>query len=90
VKTPVLRLVPLSVATMRALVAGDLAAASAASGITATPYLADHAWLWNIRLPQVAADPAALGWIARAAVTPRGTWSDWSASTGRPTTAGWW
>jgi RimJ/RimL family protein N-acetyltransferase len=72
VETPVLRLVPLSVATMRALVAGDLAAASAASGITATPYLADHAWLWNIRLPQVAADPAALGWIARAAVTPEG------------------
>ena len=69
-KTPALRLVPLSVATMEALVAGDLAAASASSGIPATPYLADHAWLWNIRLPQVAADPAALDWIARAAVTP--------------------
>jgi len=64
VKTSALRLVPLSVATMEALVAGDLAAASAASGLTATPYLADHAWLWNIRLPQVASDPAALGWIA--------------------------
>ena len=67
--TPALRLVPLSVETMRALVAGDLEAASASSGIPATPYLVDHTWLWNIRLPQVAADPAALDWIARAAVT---------------------
>ena len=67
-----LRLVPLSVATMRALVAGDLAGASATAGITATSYLADHAWLWKVRLPQVAADPAALDWIARAAVTPQG------------------
>ena len=67
-----LRLVPLSVATMRALVAGDLANASATAGITATPYLADHAWLWKVRLPQVAADPAALDWIARAAVTRQG------------------
>jgi ribosomal-protein-alanine N-acetyltransferase len=72
VETPVLRLVPLSVATMQALVSGDLAGASAAAGITATPYLADHAWLWTIRLPQVTADPAALDWIARAAVTPEG------------------
>jgi ribosomal-protein-alanine N-acetyltransferase len=69
VTTPALRLVPLSVETMRALVAGDLEAASASSGIPATPYLVDHTWLWNIRLPQVAADPAALDWIARAAVT---------------------
>jgi RimJ/RimL family protein N-acetyltransferase len=67
-----LRLVPLSVETMRALVAGDLDAASAQTGITATPYLVDHAWLWRIRLPQVAEDPAALDWIARAAVTPSG------------------
>ncbi len=67
-----LRLVPLSVATMQALVAGDLAAASASAGLAATPYLVDHAWLWNIRLPQVAADPASLDWIARAAVDPTG------------------
>jgi ribosomal-protein-alanine N-acetyltransferase len=72
VETSALRLVPLSVATMEALVAGDLAAASVASGLTATAYLTDHAWLWNIRLPQVASDPTALDWIARAAVTPEG------------------
>jgi RimJ/RimL family protein N-acetyltransferase len=67
-----LRLVPLSVATMQALVAGDLDAASASAGVVATPYLVDHTWLWEIRLPQVAADPTALDWIARAAVTPGG------------------
>jgi RimJ/RimL family protein N-acetyltransferase len=67
-----LRLVPLSVATMRALVDGDVEAASASAGLVATPYLVEHAWLWEIRLPQVAADPRALAWIARAAVTPAG------------------
>ena len=67
-----LELVPLSVATMRALVAGDLDTASTSAGITATPYLVDHAWLWEIRLAQVTEDPAALDWIARAAVTPGG------------------
>ena len=67
-----LRLLPLSVTTMRALVAGDLAAASASAGLAATPYLVDHAWLWEIRLDQVARDPAALDWIARAAVAPDG------------------
>ena len=62
------RLVPLSVATMQALVDGDLEAASASGGLTATPYLVDHAWLWRIRLGQVATDPVSLDWIARAAV----------------------
>jgi RimJ/RimL family protein N-acetyltransferase len=62
----------MSVTTMRALVAGDLATASATAGLAATPYLVDHAWLWRIRLAQVAQDPGALDWIARAAVTPDG------------------
>ncbi len=70
---PPLHLVPLSVTTMRALVDGDLPTASAATGVTATPYLVDHAWLWRIRLEQVAADPVALDWIARLAVVPDGT-----------------
>jgi [ribosomal protein S5]-alanine N-acetyltransferase len=67
-----LRLVRLSAATMRALVDGDLETAANASGLAVTAYLVDHAWLWRIRLPQVAADPASLDWIARAAVTPHG------------------
>ena len=68
-----LHLVPLSVDAMRALVAGELDAASEELGIRATPFLVDHAWLWDIRLAQVAQDPAALAWIARAATLPDGT-----------------
>jgi RimJ/RimL family protein N-acetyltransferase len=63
-----LRLVPLSVAAMQALVGGDVPAASAEAGTPLTPYLADEAWLWRIRLDQVARDPQALDWIARVAV----------------------
>ena len=69
----VLTLVPLSVEGMRALVSGELDAASRELGIRATPYLVDYAWLWDIRLAQVAQDPASLGWIARAALGPDGT-----------------
>ncbi|NUR09892.1 MAG: GNAT family N-acetyltransferase [Nocardioidaceae bacterium] len=63
-----LRLVPLSVAAMRALVDGRLDDASAEAGAPLTPYLVDHRWLWEIRLDQVAEDPGALAWIARAAL----------------------
>jgi RimJ/RimL family protein N-acetyltransferase len=70
---PPLHLVPLSMTAMRALVEGDLPTASAVTGATATPYLVDHAWLWRIRLAQVATDPVALDWIARLAVAPDGT-----------------
>ena len=65
-----LTLVPLSVAVMEALLAGDLEAASAAAGAPLTPYLVDHGWLWRIRLDQVARDPGSLAWIARAALDP--------------------
>lgn len=61
-------LVPLSVATMEALVAGDLESASREAGAALTPYLVEEGWLWRIRLDQVAGDPASLDWIARAAV----------------------
>jgi [ribosomal protein S5]-alanine N-acetyltransferase len=67
---PDVRLVRLSVASMEALVAGDLDGASRAVGVPLSPYLVDEGWLWRIRLPQVAADPAALDWIARAALDP--------------------
>jgi ribosomal-protein-alanine N-acetyltransferase len=63
-----LRLVPLSVETMTALVDGDLERASTLAGVPLTEYLVEHAWLWEIRLEQVAGDPDALDWIARAAV----------------------
>jgi ribosomal-protein-alanine N-acetyltransferase len=66
-----IRLAPLSVVTMRALVAGDLEAARREAGEELSPYFLDEAWLWRIRLDQVAQDPGALAWIARAAVDAR-------------------
>lgn len=63
-----LRLAPLSVETMRALVDGDRDRASALAGLALTDYFVEHRWLWEIRLEQVVGDPDALGWIARAAV----------------------
>jgi [ribosomal protein S5]-alanine N-acetyltransferase len=63
-----LRLVQLSIPAMEALVADDLATASAAAGVTLTPYLVTQSWLWRIRLAQIAQDPGAIDWIARAAV----------------------
>ncbi len=69
---PRLRLVPLSIETMTALVAGDLDSASRHAGVRLTPYLLDHGWLWTLRLAQAADDPASLDWIARAAVDADG------------------
>lgn len=63
-----LRLVRLSVEAMEALVADDLVSASAAVGVSLTPYLVEASWLWRIRLAQVAENPRSLDWIARAAV----------------------
>lgn len=63
-----IELVQLSVPVMRALVAGDLEAASREAGAALTPYLVSEGWLWRIRLEQVTADPSSLRWIARAAV----------------------
>jgi ribosomal-protein-alanine N-acetyltransferase len=63
-----LRLVRLSVEAMEALVANDLPTASAALGVSLTPYLVEQSWLWRIRLAQVAEDPRYLDWIARAAL----------------------
>ena len=63
-----LRLVRLSVEAMEALVAKDLPTASAEVGVSLTPYLVEESWLWRIRLAQVAHDPQALDWIARAAL----------------------
>lgn len=66
-----IELVPLSVATMNALVAGDLDTARRESGAGLTAYFVDAAWLWRIRLDQVERTPEALRWIARAAVDAR-------------------
>jgi RimJ/RimL family protein N-acetyltransferase len=68
-RVPHIRLVQLSPEALAALIAGNLPAASAATGVALTEYLASESWLWRIRLDQIRADPASANWIARAAVT---------------------
>ena len=63
-----LRLVPLSIDALHALLRDDLETASAIAGVPSTPCFVEHRWLWNIRVPQIDRDPAAADWIARAAV----------------------
>jgi [ribosomal protein S5]-alanine N-acetyltransferase len=53
---------------MSALLADDLDAARALSGVQLTPYFIEHNWLWHVRLEQVRRDPASGPWIARAVV----------------------
>ena len=60
---PDIRFVQLSPVALSALIAGDLATASAAAGAPLSPYLVDEAWLWRIRLADVETDPAAAEWI---------------------------
>lgn len=68
--TPAVRLVELGPDAMAALLDGDLVAASVAAGVELTDYFTsgECTWLWQLRLDQVASDPAAQGWVARAAV----------------------
>ena len=67
--TPVsVRLVPLPMKALKALLRGDLESASAIAALTLTPYFVEHRWLWEIRVPQIERDPCAADWIARAAV----------------------
>lgn len=65
---PDVRLVPLPLPAMDALVAGDLDAASQAAGVRLTPFFCDEAWLWRIRAEQVRLHPEAAAWVARAAL----------------------
>jgi RimJ/RimL family protein N-acetyltransferase len=64
-----IRFVRLPPTALAALIAGDLPLASAAAGQKLTPFLVAERWLWELRLAQIAADPASADWIARAAVT---------------------
>ncbi|GAB3145641.1 hypothetical protein GCM10027290_25870 [Micromonospora sonneratiae] len=66
-----LRFVELSSVTMTALLAGDLAAASAEAAVALTDYFVtdDARWLWRIRVDQLATDPDSARWIVRAVVT---------------------
>lgn len=63
-----IRLVPLPMGALRALLDGNLESASSVAGLALTPYFVKHRWLWEIRVPQIERDPSAAHWIARAAV----------------------
>ena len=63
-----IRFVTLPPAALDALIAGDLAAASAAAGQQLSEFLVAERWLWELRRDQIAHDPASAPWIARAAV----------------------
>ncbi len=65
-----LRLVHLKVETMLALLAGDLAGASAQAGVRLTDYFVGEQsiWLWRYRVDQIRRDPSTTGWLARAVV----------------------
>lgn len=65
---PEIRFVKLSPATLSALIAGDLPAASAAAGVELSQYLVDESWLWRVRLEQIQQDPSSADWVARAAI----------------------
>jgi [ribosomal protein S5]-alanine N-acetyltransferase len=65
------RFVQLTPDVMELLVRGDRAAAASASGVAISDFLAGEecAWLWRIRLEQIATDPESAEWVARAAVS---------------------
>ena len=65
---PNIRFVQLSPVALTALIDGDLAAANAAAGVELSEFLIEEAWLWRIRREDIARDPAAAEWIARAAL----------------------
>ena len=64
------RLVELPLDSMLALLAGDLAGASAEAGVRLTDYFIGDSsiWLWQIRVDQIRRDPESAHWVARAVV----------------------
>ncbi|MGH3589248.1 MAG: GNAT family N-acetyltransferase [Pseudonocardia sp.] len=68
---PAVRLVRLPTKAMVALEAGDRTSASREAGVELSDFLAGEecAWLWRIRLKQIAEDPDSAEWVARAGLT---------------------
>ncbi|MFK4090019.1 GNAT family N-acetyltransferase [Kribbella sp. NPDC020789] len=69
-----IRFVELPAAVMAALLADDLAAARAATGVgLGELFVGERAkWLWGYRLKQLETEPEAAAWIARAVVAEPG------------------
>ena len=51
---------------MTALIQGDLVRAGEEAGTPLSPFLVDEAWLWRVRRDDIARNPDAAQWVARA------------------------
>lgn len=63
-----IRFLKLPPATLAALLAGDLDAASAIAGHPLSSFLLEDSWLWEMRLDDIRRDPRAAEWIACAVI----------------------
>lgn len=68
---PAIRLLPLPLEAMKALVAGDRALAGQITGVDLPPFFGDERmiWLCNYRIAQIEADPASADWLVRVVVS---------------------
>ena len=69
---PTVELLALPAPVLRALLGGDLRAASRAAGVDLPPTFLDDGSLWGLRLGQLESDPAGAHWLIRAIVGPAG------------------
>ena len=69
---PTVELSVLTAPVLRALLAGDLAAASRTAGVRLPPVFLEDGPLWLLRIGQIDADPAAEPWLIRAITVPGG------------------
>jgi len=91
VETRKIRFVELTRTAMRALLADDLEAARAETGVELGDYFlsASAKWLWQYRLNQLETDPGSAPWIARAVVAePEGIVVGYAGFHGSPDEAG--
>lgn len=65
---PVVSLILVSYATMRALLENDLPRASNLAGIELPPFFLTQEWLWRYRVQQIERDPGSAPWLVRAIV----------------------
>jgi ribosomal-protein-alanine N-acetyltransferase len=66
------RLHPLDVATLQALIDRDLDAARAAAGVPLPEDFLADTWLWTLRLGQLIGEPDCAPWLVRAVVVTAG------------------
>jgi RimJ/RimL family protein N-acetyltransferase len=71
--SPPVRLLLLGADVLQPLVDRDVAAASAAAGVTFPPRWAESNWLWTLRLAQMLGEPACAPWLIRAVLDGDGT-----------------